>query len=95
MFVICLFFLPETLYTRPPGSYDEILIDMTNTSDRIDTDKFPKQGEVYHTPSMRFQSYIRRLGFWNISPDRHLKRYFIVKPFSMLKYPSVILPATF
>lgn len=95
MLVICLFFLPETLYTRPPGSYDQILIDMTNTSDRIDTDKLPEQGEVYQPPSMRFRSYIRRLGFWNISPDRHLRRNFLVKPFSMLKYPSVIFPAAF
>ena len=94
MFVVCLFFLPETLYTRPPGSYDEILINMTK-NDGIDTNKLLQQGEVYKPPSMKFRSYFRRLILWDISPDRHLKGYFIVKPLSMLKYPSVAFPATF
>lgn len=94
MFVVCLFFLPETLYTRPPGSYDEILIHMTK-NDGIDTNKLLQQGEVFQPPSMKFRSYFRRLVLWDISPDRHLRGYFIVKPLSMLKYPSVAFPATF
>ncbi|KAJ3559989.1 hypothetical protein NP233_g11125 [Leucocoprinus birnbaumii] len=98
MLVICLFFLPETLYTRPPGSYDEFLTSIAKNDDVDGTDiqEFLDQGEVYHVPPMGFWTYVRRLGFWDISSDRHLrKRDFIMKPLSMLKYPSVVFPAIF
>jgi hypothetical protein len=100
MLVICLFFLPETLYTRPPGSYDEILTNLVKSDsgdlDGAELNELLQQGETYQTPPMKFWTYVRRLGFWDISPDRHLKkRDFIVKPLSMLKYPSVLFPAIF
>ncbi|KAF5355133.1 hypothetical protein D9756_005566 [Leucocoprinus leucothites] len=98
MLVICLFFLPETLYTRPLGSYDEILTNISKNDDLDGTDiqELLRGGEVYHAPPLAVRTYIRRLGFWDISAERHLRRRdFVVKPLSMMKYPSVAFPAIF
>ncbi|XP_006461353.1 hypothetical protein AGABI2DRAFT_118249 [Agaricus bisporus var. bisporus H97] len=96
--VICFFFLPETLYTRPPGAYDDMLADLTK-NDELDSTEIKellKQGKVYQPPPLTLSVYIRRLGFWYPSPDRKLRaRDFVIKPLSMLKYPSVAFPALF
>lgn len=98
MLVICLFLLPETVYTRPPSAYDEVLTDLVKNDDldNIEFKELLRQAETYHSPPLRFRVYINRLGFWDVSPDRYLKaKDFVIKPLSMLKYPSVAFPALF
>jgi hypothetical protein len=96
--VISFFLLPETLYTRPPSAYDDVLAGLTKNDELDSTDikELLKQGKVYQPPPLKFSVYIRRLGFWYPSQDRKLRaRDFVVKPLSMLKYPSVAFPALF
>lgn len=98
MLVVCLFFLPETIYTRSPGSYDEILAELTENNDLngVELKEFLKQGEVYCPPPLKLRTYCNRLKFWHASSERHIKaRDFVAKPLSMLKYPSVAFPALF
>jgi hypothetical protein len=96
--VIGIFLLPETLYTRPPSAYDDVLADLAKNDELDGTEikELLKQGKIYRPPPLKFSVYLRRLGFWFPSPDRKLRaKDFILKPLSMLKYPSVAFPALF
>ncbi|KAF9446143.1 MFS general substrate transporter [Macrolepiota fuliginosa MF-IS2] len=98
MLVICVFLLPETIYTRPSSSYDEALADLVKNDELDDAEvkELLKHGEIYHSPPFSLWTYFTRLKLWDVSPERHLKpRHFVVKPLGMLKYPSVAIPALF
>ncbi|KAF4620386.1 hypothetical protein D9613_000961 [Agrocybe pediades] len=90
MVVVVFFFLPETVFDRPDQSADEeVIVEKLNTSD-------PK--EPYAAPSMSMATYMRRLCLWDLDrpPTRQLRiSDFIIKPLSMLKYPSVTFPALY
>ncbi|KAF9478103.1 MFS general substrate transporter [Pholiota conissans] len=81
MFIFSLLFMPETLFDRP---------------DNDSTDNVSIVGDAYRPPLMEFSTYLRKLWFWDL--DRHASRQikatdFVIKPLSMLKYPSVAFPA--
>lgn len=87
--------MPETLFDGP----DE---DNTNSSvvqDVIEKDEMPiLEPEPFEPPSMAFRDYLHRLWLWDLDrpPSRRLKATdFVVKPLSMLKYPSVAFPALY
>ncbi|KAG5733424.1 Protein HOL1 [Termitomyces sp. T112] len=96
MFMICFFFMPETLFDRPegqvqttPGPQSEFYEGETQP---------PSAGEPFKSPPMSLKTYLNRMQIPDPQrpPSRRLKmNQFIIKPFSMLKYPSVIFPALF
>ncbi|KAF8886030.1 MFS general substrate transporter [Infundibulicybe gibba] len=79
MFLICLFFMPETLFDRPQ-------------EDGV------KDAARYTPPPLTMSTWRDRLWFWDLQrpPTRRLRwSDFVVKPLSMLKYPSVTFPALY
>lgn len=93
-FVTILFFMPETLFDRPDDSTQEIFADDKEQIEQIEDVSSPR--EPYHCPPMEIKTYLRRLWFWDL--DRPASRQihakdFIIRPLSLLKYPSVIFPA--
>jgi hypothetical protein len=97
MFFICLFFMPETLFDRSATaeSDSEVVVPDLDDDEKIQ----PSQeihGERYVAPPMTFKTYMNRLWFIDLErpPTRKLRAIdFVVKPLSMLKYPSVAIPA--
>lgn len=93
--------MPETLFDRPTeGATDEDLVEQITkvTGKRSKDEGTPIAGVPYVPPSMSLEIYFRRLWFWDLDrPDsRRLKATdFVIKPLSMLKYPSVTFPALF
>ncbi|KAG6828840.1 hypothetical protein H0H92_006599 [Tricholoma furcatifolium] len=94
MFVICLFLMPETLFDRPQSEVDVKAL----ASDSDDGERQASfEGEPFQ-PLMTLKTYLNRL--WIIDLERPSTRRikptdFVIKPFSMLKYPSVAFPALF
>jgi hypothetical protein len=101
MFIVVCFFMPETLFDRPDSG---ILTD-ADTLIREDSLKGSDadspiviEGELYKPPPLSMKMYVRRLWLWDL--DRPSSRQlhantFVVKPLSMLKYPSVLFPALY
>ncbi|KJA16133.1 hypothetical protein HYPSUDRAFT_321431 [Hypholoma sublateritium FD-334 SS-4] len=95
-FFIILFFMPETLFDRPDESTKEIFADDKEKIDEIEDVSSPR--EAYRSPPMEFRTYIRRLWFWDLDrpASRQIKaKDFVVRPLSLLKYPSVVFPALY
>ncbi|KDR75545.1 hypothetical protein GALMADRAFT_486763 [Galerina marginata CBS 339.88] len=96
MFIIALLFMPETLFDRPEADdTDEKIVG----HDKFDVKgDLPISGVVYELPPISFKDYAHRLWFWDLDrpPLRQIKATdFVVKPLSMLKYPSVTFPALY
>ncbi|KAG6899458.1 hypothetical protein C0993_010137 [Termitomyces sp. T159_Od127] len=93
MFIICFFFMPETLFDRA-----EKEVETTPSDLEVDEGEIPPSiiGEPFKPPPMSLATYLNRLRLLERRPSRQLKKNeFIIKPFSMLKFPSVIFPALF
>jgi hypothetical protein len=89
MFFVCLFLMPETLFDRPTD--DDGLKSSTRHQIHI-------EGEKHTPPSMTRATYLNRLWFIDLEKpsSRQLRAVdFVVKPLSMLKYPSVAFPALY
>ncbi|PPQ89000.1 hypothetical protein CVT25_005099 [Psilocybe cyanescens] len=97
-FVISCIFMPETIFDRPEGNdTDENVLDnLKGTDEKIE--EVPIVGELFKAPPMSLRTYIHRLWIWDLDrpPTRQIKSTdFLVKPLSMLKYPSVAFPALY
>lgn len=93
MFIICLFFMPETLYDRPFDVETETITDEDETFKQSSI-----RGQRFIAPRMTLKTYLNRLWLIDLErpPSRQMKLSdFVIKPFSMLKYPSVIFPALY
>ncbi|KAG6846290.1 hypothetical protein H0H93_014837, partial [Arthromyces matolae] len=99
VFCICIFFMPETLFNRPEGRPQETQNAVSSLSDAENEIKQAGYiGEQFQPPPMSFETYLNRLWICDMErpPERHLHlTEFVIKPFSMLKYPSVAFPALF
>jgi hypothetical protein len=98
MFLICLFLLPETLFDRPQNRIKTDLIGMEVDDNDVKFRQDLPQGERYIPPPMSWTTYLNRLWINDLQrpPSRRLKaKNFVVKPLSMLKYPSVAIPALY
>uniref|UniRef100_A0A8H7Y900 Major facilitator superfamily (MFS) profile domain-containing protein n=1 Tax=Psilocybe cubensis TaxID=181762 RepID=A0A8H7Y900_PSICU len=96
-FVMACIFMPETIFDRPKErSTDEnVLDDLKDSEERIED---AITGDVCKAPPMSLKTYIRRLWIWDLDKPatRKIKATdFLVKPLSMLKYPSVAFPALY
>ncbi|KAK7472310.1 hypothetical protein VKT23_000430 [Stygiomarasmius scandens] len=95
-FIICLFLLPETLFDRPR---DTAVVPNTHSTSPIkNSSPYTEAGQVYKSPPFTLKTYLNRLWFWDLErpPTRKLKATdFVIKPLSMLKYPSVVFPALY
>lgn len=95
MFLIALFFMPETIFDRPA---DETVVEDSKLMEKVEehnTTSISSLGETYHPPHMEFKTYLRRMWLWDLDrpSSRKMKGSdFVVKPLSMLKYPSVAFP---
>ncbi|KAK7472311.1 hypothetical protein VKT23_000431 [Stygiomarasmius scandens] len=88
-FVACLFLLPETLFDRPRD-----IAHLTS----FNASTFSNTGQLYTSPPLTMKTYLNRLWFWDLErpPTRKLKgTNFVIKPLSMLKYPSAVFPALY
>ncbi|KAF7428915.1 hypothetical protein PC9H_008151 [Pleurotus ostreatus] len=98
MFVICLFALPETLFDRPlTTGLDENLAGSKGEVIHVESDTNVRQ-EPYASPPMSWRTYANRLCLWDLErpTGRRMEASdFVVKPLSMLRYPSVAFPALF
>lgn len=98
MFVICLFALPETLFDRPiTTGLDENLTGSKVEVIHVESDTNVRQ-QPYASPPMSWKTYVSRLCLWDLErpTGRQMEASdFIVKPLSMLRYPSVAFPALF
>lgn len=99
MFVICLFALPETLFDRPliTGGLDDSLTGSKAEVVHVESDVNVRP-EPYTSPPMTWRTYTNRLCLWDLErpSGRRMKvSDFVVKPLSMLRYPSVAFPALF
>lgn len=95
--MISLFFMPETLFDR---RLEETLVEDSDFKEKIEEheDVSISSGEAYRPPPMDFKTYLRRLWLWDLDrpASRKLKaKDFVVRPLSMLKYPSVAFPAIY
>ncbi|TFK45023.1 MFS general substrate transporter [Crucibulum laeve] len=99
MFILCLLFMPETLFDRVnDASFDDELAGNIGDTDSEDINPSRLRGEAYISPRMSLNIYLNRLWFWDLEKPaaRQLKAIdFVVKPLSMLKYPSVAFPALY
>ncbi|KAJ8509294.1 hypothetical protein ONZ45_g8508 [Pleurotus djamor] len=108
MFVICLFLMPETLFSRPfsdapsKASSQESFAEETGPKPVVQTteDILAKHqdDELFIPPPLSLKTYLNRLWFWDLErpSTRQIKRRdFVVKPLSMLRYPSVAFPALY
>jgi len=97
IFIFALLFMPETIFDRPHEYTD---IEILGQSDDIEGER-PNSlfsGNSYAPPSLSMKAYMRRLCLWDLDKPstRQLKaKDFVVKPLSMLKYPSVAFPALY
>lgn len=92
MFLICLLFMPETLFDRPTTT--ELVYDLDDDEKIQPSEEI--QRERYIAPPMTLGAYLNRLWFFDLErpPTRRLRAAdFVIKPLSMLKYPSVAIPA--
>lgn len=98
MFLICLVLLPETLFSRAIES-GGTSIDVSGEDQEGKTEHMVVQAsEYYVAPPMTFGAYLNRIWLWDLErpPSRRLKPGdFVVKPLSMLRYPSVAFPAIY
>lgn len=90
--------MPETIFDRPKESHtdENVLDNLKSTDERIEDVAI--MGEVFKAPPMSLKTYIRRLWIWDLDrpPTRQIKASdFLIKPLSMLKYPSVAFPALY
>ncbi|KAF8058742.1 MFS general substrate transporter [Lyophyllum atratum] len=99
MFVFCFFFMPETLFDRPPHVETDITSPAIDDGEGSTGSKdIPFVGEPFIPPPMTRKTYLNRMwiGDQERPPSRRLKPSdFVIKPFSMLKYPSVAFPALY
>ncbi|KAF8058748.1 MFS general substrate transporter [Lyophyllum atratum] len=101
IFVICLFFMPETLFDRPYDNDTEMKtpeFDDGEESSSKQEHHTTFVGEPFIAPPMTTRTYLNRLWIIDLArpASRRLKLHdFLVKPFSMLKYPSVTFPALY
>lgn len=93
--------MPETIFDRPTeGATDEYLVEQITkvTGKGSEDDGAPIARVPFVPPSMSLETYFRRLWFWDLDrpESRRLKATdFVIKPLSMLKYPSVTFPALY
>lgn len=97
MFIFALVLMPETLFDRPAEETNPD-VSLTQDGDGSDIQKRDQPLAPYAPPPLAWEVYLRRLWFWDL--DRPHTRYlratdFVVKPLSMLKYPSVAFPALY
>ncbi|KAF9463619.1 major facilitator superfamily domain-containing protein [Collybia nuda] len=99
LFFVCLFLMPETIFDRPHDQLDEELIsNEANLGNDLKSGQELVRGEPYVSPPLSLATYLNRLWIVDLQrpPSRRLKATdFVIKPLSMLKYPSVTLPALF
>ncbi|RDB25095.1 hypothetical protein Hypma_007426 [Hypsizygus marmoreus] len=98
MFFICLFFMPETLFDRPPDIETTKLTTELDDIEECKASPQPIYGEQFISPPLTLKTYLNRLWIFDLErpPSRRLQSGdFIVKPLSMLKYPSVAFPALY
>lgn len=96
MFIICLFFMPETLFDRTENELETTASELEVNESEIQPSSLI--GESFKPPPMSLATYLNRLWILDLErpPSRRLKgNEFIIKPFGMLKYPSVAFPALF
>lgn len=87
--------MPETVFDRPT-KFDNTAPEKNDM--KIDKEEIEYQGEQYVPPAMTLGAYMNRLWFWDLNRpvSRQLKSTdFVVRPLSMLKYPSVAFPALY
>ncbi|KAF8161396.1 MFS general substrate transporter [Crassisporium funariophilum] len=97
MFIFIFFLMPETLFHRPAEDVADmdVLDDIAHDGEKA---SLPGTQVEYTPPPMDKKSYLRRLWFWDLDrpASRRMKGTdFVVKPLSMLKYPSVLFPAIY
>ena len=84
--------MPETLFDRPTEP-EPMVYDLDDDEKGQDIKR-----ERYVAPPMTLKTYLNRLWFIDTHrpPTRQLRAVdFVVKPLSMLKYPSVTIPALY
>ncbi|KAG6891024.1 hypothetical protein C0992_010997 [Termitomyces sp. T32_za158] len=85
----------ETLFDRAENG-----VETSPSESELDEGEMPPSsiiiGEPFKPPPMSLTTYLYRLRLLERLPSRRLKKNdFIIKPFGMLKYPSVAFPALF
>ncbi len=98
MFLIILFFMPETIFDRPDNSTEESFSDDDDKEKIVEIENVLTQGEPYRSPPMQFRTYMRRMWFWYLDrpASRQMKaKDFVIKPLSLLKYPSIAFPVLY
>ncbi|KAF8998411.1 MFS general substrate transporter, partial [Cyathus striatus] len=94
MFIICMAFLPETMFERDNCK-------QINEGNSMECEKGSEIDSnlpivPYTPPKMTFATYLRRLRLWTPSSSRRLEgRDFFIKPLSMFQYPTVAFPAIY
>ncbi|KAG6873140.1 hypothetical protein C0995_002514 [Termitomyces sp. Mi166 len=89
--------LNETLFDRPES---EVEVQTTPSETELDEGKNQPAfiGEPFKSPPMSLKTYLNKMWIFDLQhpPSRRLKKNdFIIRPFSMLKYPSVVFPGLF
>lgn len=97
MFVVAFFLMPETLFDRPQedSTDKEILAHGEHADEKAE---ISVAGKVYEPPAISFKDYLHRMWFWDLDrpASRQIKATdFVIKPLSMLRYPSVAFPALY
>ncbi|KAG6832086.1 hypothetical protein H0H87_002914 [Tephrocybe sp. NHM501043] len=97
MFIVCLLFMPETIFDRPASELNGTDKELPTAQAARAFDSFAL-GEPFCPPPMFWKTYLNRL--WITDLERPVsrsleKRDFVLKPFGMLKYPSVTFPAIY
>ncbi|KAF8998412.1 major facilitator superfamily domain-containing protein [Cyathus striatus] len=94
MFIICLVFLPETIFERDNGK-------KINETNSMECEKGTGNESTlpivpYIPPKMTFATYLETLRFWTRSSSRRIAaRDFFIKPLSMFQYRTVTFPAIY
>ncbi|KAF8911596.1 major facilitator superfamily domain-containing protein [Gymnopilus junonius] len=97
MFIFAFFLMPETLFDRPreESTDKEVLEHVEKIEENAEISVV---GRAYEPPALSFKDYLHRMWFWDLDrpASRRIKASdFVIKPLSMLKYPSVVFPALY
>lgn len=90
--------MPETLFDRPTNDADLVTYEAEDDDVLKSRQQDQIQGEQYVSPVMTKATYLNRL--WIVDLEKPSSRRlravdFVIKPLSMLKYPSVAFPALY
>ncbi|PPR00070.1 hypothetical protein CVT24_008972 [Panaeolus cyanescens] len=88
-----LLFMPETLFDRPK---EDTSFDEQFTEEIVPEKSKEMSFSPYVPPPLSFRVYLQRLSFWDTHRPKTRRLHvtdFVLRPLSMLKYPSVLYPA--